>query len=142
MKAIKFIILALFISFSFVAIAKDDEAKENKLTMNYAVQVYIDAVTQGKLKDFGDILDNQMKFTVTQGEKIVSFSKREMLEAMKATENIQQNCKTDYSVVEQNDSQSIIKVTMAYDDFTKLSYVTIGNTNKGWKITNVSSVFR
>lgn len=141
MKALKTIILAFCITFSFSAFSKDDGAKDQKFSMNYAVQTYIDALTQGKIKGFGDVLDNNVKFTLTQGEKVVSFNRNEMMEALKGTENLQQNCKTDYSIVEQNDAQSIVKVTMRYDVFTRINYVTITHTDKGWKITNVSSVF-
>ncbi len=141
MKALKFIIITFCITFSFNAFSKDDEAKDQKYTMSFAVQTYIDAVTQGKLKGLGEILDNDVKFTVNQGEKIVNLNRSEMLNSLKGSENIQQNCKTDYSIVEQNDNQSIVKVTMTYDVFTRINYVTIAHTNKGWKITNVSSVF-
>lgn len=141
MKALKTIIVAFCLVFSFNAFAKDDGAKDQKLSMNYAVQTYIDAVTQGKVKGLTDVLDNDVKFTLNQGQKIFNFDKSQMLNVLKATENIQQNCKTDYSIVEQNDNQSIVKVTMRYDAFTRINYVTIGHTNNGWKITNVSSVF-
>ncbi len=141
MKALKFIIITFCITCSFNAFSKDDEAKGSKSTMNFAVQTYIDAVTQGKLKGLGDVLDNDVKFTINQGEKIVNFNRSEMLNSLKGSENLQQNCKTEYSTVEQNDNQSIVKVIMTYDVFTKISYVTIAHTNNGWKITNVSSVF-
>lgn len=141
MKALKIIILTFCITFSFSAFSKDDEAKTQKATMNYAVQTYIDAITQGKIKGLTEVLDNDVKFTLNQGEKIVSFNRNEMMNVLKGSENIQQNCKTDYSIVEQNDTQSIVKVTMTYDVFTRINYVTVAHTNKGWKITNVSSVF-
>lgn len=141
MKALKTIIFAFCITFSFGAFSKDDGAKDQKLSMNYAVQTYIDAITQGKVKSLGEVLDNDVKFTMTQGEKIINFNRNEMLNALKGSENVLQNCKTNYAVVEQNDSQSIVKVTMSYDVFTRINYVTITHTNKGWKITNVSSVF-
>lgn len=141
MKALKTIILAFFITFSFNAFSKDDGAKDQKLTMNYAVQTYIDAMTQGKIKDFSEVLDNDVKFTLTQGQKIINLNRGQMLSSLKGSENMQQNCRTNYSIVEQNDSQSIVKVTMVYDVFTRTNYVTITHTNSGWKITNVSSVF-
>ncbi|WP_374164417.1 nuclear transport factor 2 family protein [Arcticibacter sp. MXS-1] len=141
MKALKTIITAFCIALSFTVFSKDDGAKDQKLSMSYAVQTYIDAMTLGKIKDFGEVLDNDVKFTMTQGQKIVNFNRAQMLSALKGSENMEQNCKTSYSVVEQNDAQSIVKVTMTYDVFTRTNYVTISHTDKGWKITNVSSVF-
>jgi DNA-binding TFAR19-related protein (PDSD5 family) len=64
-----------------------------------------------------------------------------MLTEMKNSENVAQNCQTDYAIVEQNPSQAIVKVTLKYEAFSRINYVTMAQTNKGWKITNVSSVF-
>ncbi|WP_238387611.1 nuclear transport factor 2 family protein [Pararcticibacter amylolyticus] len=141
MKTLKTIILAFCIIFSFNSFANNDTSRDQKLSMNYAVQTYIDAMTQGKIKDLPEVLENDVKFTVTQGQNIVNFSKNQMLAALKGSENMQQNCKTNFTVVEQNDAQSIVKVSMIYDMFTRINYVTISNTDKGWKITNVSTVF-
>ena len=141
MKKFNTIILAFCILCSFNTFAKTDGSKDQKLSMSYAVQTYIDAMTQGKIKDLNAILDNEVKFTVTQGQKIVNFNKNQMMNVLKGSEDMQQNCKTNFTVVEQNDVQSIVKVTMTYDMFTKVNYVTISNTNNGWKITNVSTMF-
>ncbi|WP_374163707.1 nuclear transport factor 2 family protein [Arcticibacter sp. MXS-1] len=141
MKALKTIVLAFCIVFSFNTFAKNDGSKEQKLSMNYAVQTYIDAMTLGKIKDLTEVLDNEVKFTVTQGQNIVNYSRNQMLAVLKNSENLEQNCKTNFTVVEQNDAQSIVKVTLSYDGFNKVNYVTISNTNQGWKITNVSTMF-
>ena len=140
MKAFKTIIIAFCVVFSFNAFANDN-SKDQKLSMSYAVQTYIDAMTLGKMKDLSEVLDNEVKFSVNQGQNVASYTRTEMLATLKNSENLEQNCKTNFSVVEQNDAQSIVKVTMAYDEFTRINYVTVSNTNKGWKITNVSTVF-
>ncbi|MBC7914797.1 MAG: nuclear transport factor 2 family protein [Pyrinomonadaceae bacterium] len=109
--------------------------------MDYALKTYIDAITAGKVKGFAEILDNDVKFTVTRGEKIINYSRTEMLNSLKLSQNITQNCVTEHTIVEQNPTQAIVKVSMKYDAFSRINYVTMAQTNKGWKITNVSSVF-
>lgn len=109
--------------------------------MDYALKTYIDAIASGKVKGFAEILDNDVKFTVTRGEKIVNYSRSEMVASLKGSENISQNCVTEHAIVEQSATQAIVKVTMKYDAFSRINYVTMAQTNKGWKITNVSSVF-
>ncbi len=142
MKTLKSIAAALLIAFSLssASFAADGTAKE-KLEMNYALKTYIEAVTDGKIAALPEVLDKNVKFTSTRGENIISHGKSEMLTALKSTENVKQNCLTQFSVVESTPSASIVKVTMKYDGFSKVSYLNLSNTTKGWKITSVSTSF-
>lgn len=140
MKTLKSIAAALLIAFSLSSFAADGTAKE-KLEMNYALKTYIEAVTNGKIAALPEVLDKNVKFTSTRGENILSHGKSEMLAALKASENVIQNCVTQFSVVESTPSASIVKVVMKYDGFSKVSYLNLSNTTKGWKITSVSSSY-
>ena len=140
MKTLKTLIVAALLSLSFNSFASEDPNTQ-KLSMNYALKTYIDAITEGKVKGFAEILDNDVKFTVTIGQKIVNYTRSEVLNSLNQTLNINQNCVTEHTIVEQNPSQVIVKVSMKYDAFTRINYVSMAQTSKGWKITNVSSVF-
>ncbi len=143
MKTSNIFLSLIFVASSLSLFANTDEGKKSqKLSMNYAVQTYIDALTVGKVSDLSEVLDSNVKLTTNQAGKIVNFNKKEILESLKGSENLKQNCKTEYNVVEQTENNCIVKVTMAYEVFTKVNYVTITQTNGGWKITNVSSSFQ
>lgn len=140
MKALKTVIAVFLVALSTSTFA-NQEPESSKISMDHAVKTYIDAIASGKVKGFTEILDNNVKFTITRGEKIISYSRSEMLSFLKNSENITQNCITEHALVEQNALQAIIKVTMKYDTFSRVNYVTMAQTKKGWKITNVSSAF-
>ncbi len=140
MKTLKTITAALLIAFSFSAFAADGTAKE-KRELNYALKAYIEAVTEGKIADLAEVLAKDVNFSYARGEKIVSHNKSEMLSALKISENVMQNCVTSYNLVEATPSFSVVKVTMKYDGFSKVSYLNLGNTGNGWKITSVSTSF-
>ena len=140
MKTLKTITAALLIAFSFSSFAADGTAKE-KLEMNYALKVYIEAVTDGKIAPLQEVLDKNVKFTSTRGENIMSHGRTEILHIMQSAENVKQNCVTEYSVVESTPSASVVKVTMKYEGFSKISYLNLANTTKGWKITSVTTSF-
>jgi hypothetical protein len=140
MKTLKTITAAFLIAFSLSSFAEDGTAKE-KLEMNYALKTYIEAVTDGKIGGLPEVLDKNVKFTSTRGENIMSHGRTEMLGILKTTENVKQNCVTQFNVVESTPSASVVKVTMKYDGFSKVSYLSLSNTTKGWKITSVSSSF-
>ena len=142
MKTLKTLIAAVLIAFSIDAIAAMPDESSNKLSMDFAVKTYVDAISFGKIKGFADILDDDVKFTVSLGKKFLNYSKSEMIDFLKESEGTRQNCTTDYKIVDQGLSQAIVKVTMKYPDFSKVSFITFSNTSKGWKITNISSAFQ
>jgi len=140
MKTLRTLLTVCLLALAFNTFA-DELNTSNKLSIDYALKMYLDAVSDGKVKGFAEVLDNDVKFTVSRGEKIVNYSKSEMMTSLKSSEGVKQNCTTEYTVVEQNSTQTIVKVTQKYNDFTKVNFVTFNNTSKGWKITNVSSSF-
>jgi len=140
MKILKNIATTCLVALSISAFAKDEPASK-KLSIDYALKTYISAFSEGKIKELPGVLDNDVKFTVTRGDQIVNYTRSEILSSIKPSENIQQNCITDYAIVDQNPNQAIVKVTMKYETFKKINFVTMSNTAKGWKITNVSSSY-
>jgi hypothetical protein len=140
MKTLKTLSAALLILLSFTAFAADETGNE-KLNMNYALTTYIDAVTHGNIKGLADVLDKDVKFTSTRGEQIINHNKAEVLSLLKHSENTEQNCSTVYNIIESNQTLSVVKIVMKYPEFSKVTYLNIANTAKGWKITNVSSSY-
>lgn len=140
MKTLKTLTAALLITLSFSAFAVDG-SKAEKLEMNYALKTYIEAVTQGKFGSLTDVLDQEIRFTTTRGEKIINHNKSQMLSGLKFSENVKQNCVTEFSIVESAPNLSVVKVTFKYANFSKVEYLNLANTTKGWKITSVSTSF-
>ena len=117
---------------------KDDD----RSTSDYAVNIFVDAMTHGKLAGLNEVLDKSVDFSMLRGKKVLSFNENEMLDFFKSNKNIVQECTTSTSIVESNSSIAIVKVAMKYDTFVRDNYVTLANTGNGWKITNVYSVFK
>ncbi len=140
MKTLKTLATLFLMALSFTSFASDEPGSQ-KLTIDYALKAYIDAFTAGKLKGFSEVLDNNARFTETRGEKILNYSRAEVMNSLRSNANIQQNCSTDFTIVDQNPSQATVKVTMKYEAFSKINLITLNNTGKGWKITNVSSSY-
>ncbi|RCH54250.1 hypothetical protein DJ568_13210 [Mucilaginibacter hurinus] len=141
MKTLKTIIpaLALMLTFTF---AKAEDNDNGKLTKNYAISTYVDAITLGKVDGLSEILDNDTKFCVLQGKKVTNYGRTEMLNHLAGLKNIKQACTTTTTLVEDNSEVTVLKVDMQYANFVRSNYVTIAKTGDGWKITNVCSVFK
>lgn len=140
MKTLKTIAAALLMVLSVSAFA-NDENKIEKLKINYALKTYVDAVAHGKIEGLADVLDKDIKFTITRGEQIINYNKVQMLNSLWHLQNVEQNCSTEFSIMESTPTQSVVKVTMKYEGFSKISYLSMANTNQGWKIVSVATSF-
>jgi hypothetical protein len=142
MKTLKSIIAALALII-VCGVAKANVTTEgDNLTRNFAINTYVDAMTRGKVQGFGDVVDQSAKFNLLRGKNVLSFTKGEMIESIKANKNTEQNCTTSTTIMESNSDLAVVKVDMQFDGFVRTNYVTVANTGKGWKITNVYSVFK
>lgn len=140
MKTLKTLAAVLLIAISSTAFA-NDETSNYKLKMDYTLQTYVDAVWHGELTGLNEILDKDVKFTFTRNEKIFNYGKNDLLKFFKSIENIEQNCVTETSIIEADSTQTIVKVEMKYKNFTRVNYLSLANTAKGWKVTNITSTF-
>src|SRR4051812_31208599 len=117
MKTLKTLALG-FALFATVCVAKAADKPVERLTKNYAINTYIDAMSRGKIQGMNDVLDATAKFSMLRGTKVLSYGKVEMLNFMKGTQNVEQTCTVSTSVVENNENVSVVKVDMKYDGFT------------------------
>ena len=77
-----------------------------------------------------------------RGDKMLNFNKKEMLNFLQRVKNVEQDCITSTSIVENNTDSAVIRVDMKFDGFVRSNYLTVVNTGEGWKITKVHSVFK
>jgi hypothetical protein len=142
MKTLKITFAALALCATTLASSATTIKKfDDKLSMDYAIKTYVDALVHGKPTELAEVLDNNAKQTFKRGQGIVSWNKNSIVTAAKNNEGIEQNCQTSYSLVENLPGQVIVKVNQKYDNFDKSSYVTMMQTSKGWKITSISDVY-
>ncbi|HEY0245759.1 MAG TPA: nuclear transport factor 2 family protein [Mucilaginibacter sp.] len=141
MKTLKSIMLGMSLLLVFSA-ANATETPAVALTKNYTINTYIDAMTHGKLNGINNVLDQNAKFSILRGKKVVSYGKQEVIDHLQINKDVEMDCTTNTSIVESNADYTLVKVDMNYHNSIQSNYVTIINTGEGWKITNVYSVFK
>src|SRR3978361_1141887 len=109
MKTLKTILLGLALVVGF-GTAKADTPNDKKLTQNYAINTYIDAMTRGKLDGLNEVLDNTMKFSTLRGKSVLSYTKKEMLDFLESNKNVEQTCTTSTSIVQRDTNIEVVKV--------------------------------
>lgn len=143
MKILK-IFFALFLLAAFNNLSKaalPDKTRE-KITVNNAISGFINAFCHGKIKGFRQLLDDDVKATILRGTEIMTYNKLEILEWLAPTNNIEQNCQTSYSIIESIPHETVVKVVMKYENFTRENYITLTESNEGWKIVHISTRFK
>lgn len=125
------------------AIAKaDTKPSAATLSKEYTLTTYIDLIEHGKLDGVKYIFNANTKFSILRGDQVVSYTRNEMLASFKQNKGIEQNCTINTTEIESHKDTSVVRVDMQYKDFVRRNYVTIANTGKGWKITDVYTVFK
>jgi hypothetical protein len=142
MKTLKLIILGLALLVVCNAAKASTYADGENLTKTYAINTYVDAVTRGKLQGLNDVVDQNAKFSLLSGKNILSYTRDEVFASLKLNKDVEEDCTTSTSIMESNADIAVVKVDMQFENFVRSNYVTIANTGKGWKITNVYSVFK
>lgn len=142
MKILKSITLFVCLMLAYGAAEARQQETKAKLTTNFTMQTYIDAIHHGKLKGFSEVVEDNAKFTMQRGDKVITQTKSEVLKALKKQENIEQNCAVSQSLIQSLPNQMIMQVDMKYDTFTRTNYVTLSESNSGWKVSQVSSTFK
>ena len=142
MKTLNTIIIALALIVSTLSTKADPRTSKERLTIPNAIKGFQEAFVNGKIKGFSELLDDNVKFTVSRGDKVITYNKDETMESLRKSANTVQNCETSHEIVETLPNQAVVKISMKYETFTRENYVTLTESDAGWKITHVSTSFK
>ncbi|CAM3984977.1 nuclear transport factor 2 family protein [Mucilaginibacter galii] len=141
MKTLKSLFLGLAL-LVVTNVVKADEPTAAVITRNQAITTYVNAMTMGNNAGLNEVVDQSAKFSILRGKNVISFDKAELMKFANQNQNVKQACTTTTTEIESNADMSVVKVDMKFENFTRTNYVTMANTESGWKITNVYSVFK
>lgn len=142
MKTFKTTILTLSLLLVATLFVKADLPNKNaKKTVDYVINHYIQGITHGKISVFADLLDNDFKQLTTFNKKTVTVNKKQFIESLKFLKDIEQNCTSSFTIVEDNDGMIIYKIELQYPDFVKTNYLTLANVGDDWRITNITVAY-
>ena len=141
MKNLKTILLAIIIATTALVAKANTVPEQNKETLQFSIAAYINMVSLGNSKDYASILANDVKFNSTRNGKLLSHGKKEELDFVRRVGYVKQNCTTAYETISTDDNFCVVKVRMIYEGFTRENIISLAKTDKGWMITDVTSVF-
>ncbi|WP_353138992.1 DUF4783 domain-containing protein [Pseudopedobacter sp.] len=141
MKTLKniYLILALMLV-SSMSFAKDKNSAQK--TLAFSVDNYIQSLKSGYNENLADILSDQVKININRNGQLLTYGKEQALKHNKNASNVVQNCDITHNVITQSDNYAIVNVSMKYEHFTRENIISLTKTDRGWKITEVNSVFK
>ena len=106
------------------------------------IDTYLNAVVHGKLAGIDDAIDNDAHFDMKRGNSVNTLTKSQIMSALKANENIEQDCQCTKTIVRDDEEMKVMKVDMKYNDFTRTDLITAEPVGDGWKITKVETSYK
>jgi len=137
MKTLKSTLAAIIILFTSVAVS-NAAVKPGQPSQNDVVNIYINAVSNGRATDIDKYFDDELQFNVHHGENVTTLTKDQVLDYLKQSTGSNAPVNTNITVMQQDDNSAKIKVNFKYSDYTRTDVVTLNKTF-GWRITNIES---
>jgi len=141
MKTLKSMLASIaLITVCFVANATVKPVAD-KPTKTDVVNMYIDAISHGKINNLNAILDESLQFNIQRGVNVNTLDKDQLLEYLKDNTNGDVPVSTNTTIVHEDDNSYIVKVDFKYSSFTRSDLVTV-EYSSGWLITKVQSSYK
>jgi hypothetical protein len=141
MKTLK----AMMMGMALLLICGASQAKSlisHNNSKDQVIDAYLNAVVHGKLAGIDDAIDNEAQFDMKRGNNVNTLTKAQIISALKANENVEQDCQCTKTVVRDDDDMKVMKVDMKYNDFTRTDLITAEHVGSEWKITKVETSFK
>ncbi|UIR54842.1 nuclear transport factor 2 family protein [Sphingobacterium sp. SRCM116780] len=134
---VKTFAMTALISLSTWTMAASKPKKEivNLSSANLAIDHYIDVMTEGESKGVEQLFASDFNLKV-QGPKLQNYNREEVLDFLKKQKGKKMNCQTTTTIMDESAHYMIARVTMKFEDFTKIDLVMLVNEGGAWKVSS------
>lgn len=136
MKALKSILLG-FTLLVVGTVANAATGPAFALTKNDVLNIYVNAVVHGKIHGVENILAKDVKYTMLRGDKEFNLDKKQLVESLKASENVDQNCTYTTSIMDESNKKMVVKLIMRYEGYIRTNLITISLNHDDFQITKI-----
>ncbi|SFT09211.1 nuclear transport factor 2 family protein [Sphingobacterium wenxiniae] len=100
---------------------------------------YVDAVTVGSIDLNKFLFADDFQYRNLSNNDCAG--KKEYIKFLKANKGMQYNCESSYKILSQDGKVCVAKATMAFDNFTRVDYITLNQGKDGWKVSKVETTY-
>ena len=136
---LKTIAAALIMVTSLSSFASEKANPLKDVESDMVIGSYMDAVTVGSI-DLNKFLfaDDFQYSNVNNNDHA---GKKEYIKYLKASKGNKYDCKSSYDILSHDGKVCAAKVTMAFDNFTRVDYLTLNQGKDGWKVSKVETTY-
>ncbi|WP_214072526.1 hypothetical protein [Mucilaginibacter sp. dw_454] len=138
MKTLKSILLGLTLVVA-TTIANASTPPAALLSKNDVLNIYVNAVVHGKVDGVESVLAKDVKYVIYRNEKEFDLNKAQIIETLKGSENVDQNCTYTTSIMDESDKKMVVKLTLRYDGYIRNTMITIAMNKGDFQITKIES---
>jgi hypothetical protein len=136
MKTLKSVLTGIALLFICAAANATVHPIADKPTKTDIINIYIDAITHGKVNTLANVLDDAVEYDVMRGENVNALNKDQLIQSLKAAGTSDATVTTETTILADDDDASTVKVEFKYADYIRTDVVTLSKTNS-WAITKV-----
>ncbi|TYR36138.1 hypothetical protein FXV77_09465 [Sphingobacterium phlebotomi] len=136
---LKTIAAALIMVTSLSSFASEKANPLKNVESSMILNTYLETVTVGSI-DLNKFLfaDDFQYRNVNNNDRA---GKKEYIKHLKANKGMQYDCKSSYEILSQDGRVCVAKATMAFDNFTRVDYITLNQGKDGWKVSKVETTY-
>lgn len=138
MKTLKSILLGLTLLVA-TSVANAKSLSAAALTKNDVLNAYVNAVVHGKIDGVENIFSKDVKYVMYRNDKEFNLNKAQLLESLKASENVEQTCTYTTSIVDESNDKMVVKLIMRYDGYVRTNTITIAQKHDDFQITRIQT---
>ncbi|MFD2970020.1 nuclear transport factor 2 family protein [Sphingobacterium bambusae] len=138
-KTVISIISAFIMIASFSAFATETSNPLKKFDSTSIISVYLESAALGNPTLNKYIFTEDFEYRNSANND--SFNKKQYMKFLKQSAGAKFDCKTSYEILDQTGSTCVAKTTMTFDHFVRVDYITLNQTQDGWKLSKVVTTY-
>lgn len=105
------------------------------------VNNYLESTLKGNVDMLSYLYGNNFEYIVQANGKENKYSKKDYLNFLTKSKDLKYNCESSYTILDANDNYSIAKVSMKFDTFERIDYITLCREDNSWKVNKITTTY-
>ncbi|MDM1295355.1 nuclear transport factor 2 family protein [Sphingobacterium sp. N143] len=119
--------------------SKSAKANVNLSTADFALEHYVAVTTEGESAGVEQLFAEDFSQNI-QASNVQSYSREAVVKSLKKQKGEQLNCEVSTQIIEESADYMVAKVTMKFENFSKVDLVTLVREGSNWKVsTSINS---
>lgn len=131
--------IATLMLLSFCSFGKGKIDPLKSFTPLQIVKTYLETTVQGSTAMDKYLFSSDFQYQSSNNDKV--FNLKEYAAFTKANKGLKFDCETSYEIIEQYGKTCLSKVTLKFEKFTRVDYITLSQNKDSWKVSKIVTTY-